>query len=207
MNLPPPLPAAPSGARERAWAPPATPTEPLTARDLLGDDPSPLAAELGRSLQETLATGTPIVRKAALRELHKGVSDATGFSLADVVIRAWSRHKALHDAAERTRSGGREVVTLADHTVSSVHQPTLTLTIDGIDLLTLKIGVDLSIRMVGVAAVVERGALVAVESGASTVTAVLKIDGHKVSSRSREFEASRVVTLAQPRSLLRENPR
>lgn len=198
MNLPPPQPSS-----APPWAPPAStvPEAPLTAAALF-DDGAALDSAITAATEQSLTALTPTLRKAARREARMALADSLGFPLADVVARAWLHHKPLLAAAERTRSGSREVVALADHTITSAHRPQIDLTLDGAPLVNLAIGIELSVRMVGVAGVVENATLVALESGATSVTATLTIAGQQVAGRSHQFDARRLVTVDRPVVLL-----
>jgi len=206
MNLPPPQPAgqpAPQPAPQLAWAPPrhSHPQPAITAASLFDDDAA-LGTAITTATEQPLAQLTPALRKAALREVRSSLGESLGFPLADVVAQAWTRHKTLLAAAERTREKGREVVALADHTITSVHRPRIDLAVDGLPLASITVTLDLSVRVVGVAGVVEKAALVGLESGATTVTATLKIDGQQVAKRQHQFDARRLVTLDRPCELL-----
>ncbi|MDO8389995.1 MAG: hypothetical protein Q7V57_05870 [Actinomycetota bacterium] len=202
MNLPPPAPVQ----QASSWAPPAAqsaPSAPLTVRAFLADQPSTATgAAAALSMRSALEPMPPAVRRVADKEVHRACGEALEISFADVVGRAWKHHHALTAAAQRTKQTGREVVTLADHTIASVHQPQITVAIDGADVATIHLTVELSVRMVGVAAVVEQAKLIALESGAAIVTATLKVNDQPVANKAHQFDVQHVVPLDRPVALL-----
>lgn len=144
----------------------------------------------------------PPLRTAARKEAKRAVLGALDIALPDLVIRGWLRHKALKAAAERTRNAGRELVALADHTIASVHRPRITLTLDGAPLTVLAVTIELKLRVIGLTAVVEKAALVGLESGALEATATLKLGPDVVATRSQRLDAHHAIPIDRPRPLL-----
>lgn len=203
MNLPPPTPPGPSAPAQREWAPPATPTAPLTARSLLFDSADPqLTIATGGPEGEALDRLPPALRTAARKEAKRAVLASLDIALPDIIIRGWLRHRALKAAAERTKESGRELVELADHTIKSVHRPRITLTIDGMPLTVLSLTIDISLKLIGLTAVVEKAALVGLESGAVVATASLKVGPDVVATRSQRLDAQHAIPIDHPRPLL-----
>ncbi len=204
MNLPPPTPQGPPAPAQREWAPPATPTAPLTARSLLFDTADPQLAVAGGPEGEALDRLPPALRTAAHKEAKRAVLASLDIALPDIIIRGWLRHRALKAAAERTKESGRELVALADHTIKSVHRPRITLTIDGMPLTVLSLTIDISLKLIGLTAVVEKAALVGLESGAVVATASLKVGTDVVATRSQRLDAHHAIPIDHPRPLLTE---
>jgi hypothetical protein len=170
-----------------------------------GEDP-PLAVATGGTAGEALDRLPPPLRAAARKEAKRAVLGALDIALPDIVLRGWLRHRALTAAAERTREGGRELVELADHTIASVHRPQITLTLDGAPLTVLAVTIEISLKLIGLTAVVEKTALVGLESGAVVATATLKLGADVVATRSQRLDAHQAIPLDRPRPLLAEQP-
>ena len=194
MSLPPP-------STPQNWAPPPTPGAATSnVRQLLFGDQPP---RLPSSDEPAAISSLPApLRTAVRKQIVHSIGDAVDMELADVVVRGWVRHKALRAAAERTRERGRELVDLADHTMVSTHRPTIDLSVDGAPLVTLHLMLQLSIRVVGVIAVVERASLVGLQSGALEVTASLKLGNDQLVARTQRLDAVHAVALTRPRPLL-----
>ena len=208
MSLPPPVAGAASAA-EPVSPVAAVPTvaEP-TARSLLFDTPEQADAALqadgkagGAKMDEALGKLSQVTRKVAQREIRRAILDVLDIGLAGVVQRGWKKHDALLAAGRRTSEGGREVVVLADHTTTSTHSPHITITVDGVDLGTITVAVVMTLRLIGITAVVERGQLVAVETGSIAATAKLSVEDVPITNRSQTIDAVACMRLAKPLSL------
>lgn len=217
-TLPPPRPAGtsnpPSTAaapEPRPWAPPRPASAEVTARSLLFDDAADAGAAVAQATAGVTSSRTAkiskIAQSVAHREIREAIVDLLGIGLSGVVLRAWRGHDDLIAAARRTSGGGREVVVLADHTTTSKHSPHVSLVVNGVDLGRITIAVLISLRIVGATAVVERGALIAVQSGAMDATVKLTIEDVPVASRSKQLDAVAVVQLDKPVPLTGPPPR
>ena len=139
-----------------------------------------------------------IARKVARREIRRALIEMLDVKVGNVVLRAWDRHGALLAAAQRTTTGGREVVLMADHTVTSKHSPHVDLAIDGVDIARISSAIVMSLRIIGVNAVVERGELVAVEGGSIVASTKFSIEDVPIASRSRTIDAVATIRLDHP---------
>lgn len=206
---PSPSPSSPAPSVNPAaprWSPPATLPPPTVRAVLFESDDPPLAVATGDSAGDALDRLPPPLRAAARKEAKRAVLGALDIALPDIVLRGWLRHSALKAAAERTRDGGRELVELADHTVASVHRPRITLTLDGAPLTVLAITIEISLKIIGLTAVVEQAALVGLESGAVVATATLKLGAEVAATRTQRLDAHQVILLDRPRPLLAAQP-
>lgn len=206
MTLPPPIRQPVPTVPPPGWNPPAVQGHVLTARSLLFDTAEQAEATLERGgntatdgkAGDALSKVSKVSQKIARREIKRAILDLLDIGLAGVVQRGWQRHDALVAAGRRTAQGGREVVVLADHTVTSTHSPHISLTVNGIDLGTITITVVMSLRLIGITALVERGQLVAVETGSIVATAKLSVEDVPITSRSQTIDAVAVMRLAKP---------
>jgi len=204
MSLPPPVAGAASAAEPAPPPVTAVPTvEEPTARSLLFDTPEQADVVLqgDRKVDEALGKLSQVTRKVAQREIRKAILNVLDIGLAGVVQRGWKKHDALLAAGRRTATGGREVVVLADHTTTSTHSPHITVTVDGVDLGTINIAVVMTLRLIGINAVVEGGQLVAVETGSIAATAKLSVEDVPIHNRSKTIDAVAAMRLAKPLSL------
>jgi hypothetical protein len=203
MSLPPPVAGAASTALPASPVASGPAVEEPTARSLLFDTPEQADAVLKgeHKIDEAMGKLSQVTRKVAQREIRRAILDVLDIGLAGVVQRGWKKHDALLAAGRRTSEGGREVVVLADHTTTSTHQPHISITIDGVDLGTITMAVVMSLRLVGITAVVERGQLVAVETGSIAATAKLSVEDVPITNRSQTIDAVACMRLAKPLSL------
>ena len=207
--LPPPtVGASPTGSAPGSQPPHLYDDHDATAQTVLFDSreqatavvdsatiPSPSPSPSGKAV----STLSQIARKVADREIKRAIVELLDVGLSKVVLKAWQGHDALLASARRTDGGGgREVVVLQDHTITSTHTPRIALTVDGIDLGTLTISIVLTLRLIGITAIVERGELVAVETGAIAATGKLSVESVPLTSRSKQFDAVAVLKLDHP---------
>lgn len=194
MNLPPP---------NVGWAPPsagvAPPSVEATAKSVLFDTPEQATAALAaQSDDAVLANVPPVVRKVAQKEMQRAILEVLDIGLVGVVQRGWQNHDGLLAAGKRTAQGGREVVQLADHVINSSHSPSIAITIDGVELGQVPIAVNMSLKLMGIAAVVERGHLLGVEAGSIAASANLALAGKPITSRTKTVDAVRTIQLPKP---------
>ena len=189
MNLPPP---------NIGWAPPAAALAPQaapeTAKSVLFDSPEQAATALAAG-QDDAALGNvpPIVRKVAQKEMRAAILDVLDIGLTGVVERGWQHHSGLVAAGQRTAQGGREVVQLADHVINSSHSPQIAVTVDGVELGSVPVAVNMSLKLMGITAVVEGGHLLGVETGSIAASANLAVAGKPITSRTKTVDAARTI--------------
>jgi hypothetical protein len=195
--LPPPnaptAPSAPTAARADTAAALLF-DGPREAEDAIDGSSYPMKSKGGTKMSE-------IARKVARREIRRALIEMLDIKLGSVVLRAWQRHGALLAAAQRTTSGGREVVLMADHTVTSRHSPHVDLAIDGVDIARISSAIVMSLQLIGVNAVVERGELVGLQGGSIVASTKFSIEDVPIASRSRTIDAVATIRLDHPMKL------
>jgi hypothetical protein len=203
--LPPPTVGVAPITRPTSGQPSAPPDDQgATAQTVLFDTRAQAVAVVDAATIPSPSANAPsklsqVARKVADREIKRAIVDLLDVGLSKVVLKAWKGHDALMASARRTNeAGGREVVVLQDHTITSTHTPRVALAVDGIDLGTLTISVVLTLRLIGITAVVERGELVAVETGAIAATGKLSVEDVPITSRSKPLDAVAVMKLDHP---------
>lgn len=174
---------------------------PTTARtgDLLLADRARVAAKLENLLDAPLArhqmNGSdrriPLValsqprRAAVLSELMTSLQSLLDAELSDLLVEAWSSHRALISAGRRAWARGAETtVRLAPHTVRVQQDPELDLQVDDRHLLTLRVQLDVTYVVAGALLLVREGRLVEVRPGNPKVEAVLSVEGEEISRRT-----------------------
>ncbi|MEU1072764.1 MULTISPECIES: hypothetical protein [unclassified Streptomyces] len=194
----------------------AAATEPFTARAFLfgREEGSPPDALLG-PLQGTGAAGvvlagttrplTAAAQRAVEGEMASVVDSFLSLDLFDVAAGGWRKHVALRDAARRTRAtpGSEEVVALATHEITSRHRPYVDVLVDGVNLGTLDVGLDLTFRITGLVAVVRDAQLVALRSGECKLTGYLTIQQILLAKRQAQVDLPGIWRLHRPLALLR----
>ena len=138
-------------------------------------------------------------------EIARKAADLLDVSLGDLVVKGWLGYTDLRAAAQRTGAGGREVVALARHRISTVHRPWIELRcLDALlGRIDFELTVDLTLR--SVVAVVDTGHLAAVRSG--ECSARIAFEHAKlgtIATRERHFPATAVVQLKRPVRLIRK---
>ncbi|TDU73944.1 hypothetical protein [Streptomyces sp. KS 21] len=191
--------------------------EPLTVRDLLIGPQDQAPEALADSLQAHGAvTGllpgvhrlSTAADRAVGRELATVVNGFLDLDLVSLVASGWSKHKALKEAARRTRRhpGSEEVVALATHTISSAHHPSVDLLVDGAPAATVPVNLNVLFRISGLVGVVRDGLLVAVRSGQCGVEGKLAVRDVVVASREGWLDLPAALRLREPIDLLRDRP-
>jgi len=194
------------------WAPPvATVEKPASARAVATESVATLlfdsrddaetaidkaASQLKPS--EGQSKMSEIARKVAKREIRRAIIELLDIKVGNVVLKAWQRHGALLAAAQRTTTGGREVVLVADHTVTSSHSPHIELAINGVEIGRITSKIAMTLQLIGVNAVVQRGELVALQTGSIVASAKLSVEDVPVASKSRTVDAVTVIHLTTP---------
>ncbi|MGY1946449.1 hypothetical protein [Nocardia asiatica] len=111
-----------------------------------------------------------ILRSAALREVAETIHGLLEIDLGSVAIGGWRRYDRLRRAAIRTRSGGVEQVTLAEHEITHSCRPSLDVTVDGNPVGEFAVEICVAILLEPLTSTVRDGTLVALGPGNCTVT-------------------------------------
>jgi hypothetical protein len=185
-------------------------TSPRTARSLLFDDPpagQPVGLAAALADDDTVRAGVGGARRlgaAGVRAVTTEVGEVADglmeIDLGDALVLGWKRHTALLDAAHRTLAepGREEVVLLAGHAVTSSHDPSVDLVVDGHVVNSFEFDVDIDFLVTGVSAVVRAGCLAALRSGRCDVTVAVRLEGATLVHRRRTFDAALLVPLPRP---------
>ena len=163
---------------------PGMPGQPLLSAEVAGNLPA-----LDRLPQVT--------RDAAVREARAAVTGLLDVSLIGVLVSAWRTHHELTSAARRTLAtpGSTELVPLAEHQITSVMHPYVTVFVDGYQVATIHLDLSFLFDVQAVLAGIRDGQLVALHSGHCDVTATLAIEKTEVASKQVRFTLPGVVPL------------
>ncbi|MGH3697560.1 MAG: hypothetical protein ACRDRX_26875 [Pseudonocardiaceae bacterium] len=127
--------------------------------------------------------------------------------LAALVIEGWRTYTKLIEAAHRSRSTPKEPqkVVLSAHQITSTHHPTIDVIINETQCYTARLTVTITFDLRLVRAIVQNGALVALESGSCLVSVALGIEDLPVEmKRERELPALAIIRPHSPIPLLRD---
>jgi hypothetical protein len=187
--------------------------EPRTARGFLFGEGWDGVTALAQALQRQRALS---LLGPALRGVSRsGLAGVTGevaaaihglldLDLGDLVIAGWRKYGALTAAARRTRDtpGTSEIVDLATHTITSVHQPEVDLLVREVRVATIHVDLSAEFTLHGLAATVRGGELVGLEGGSCDITASLSVESMQVASQTGHTQAPAVVHLGNGVPLL-----
>ncbi|MFD7310996.1 hypothetical protein [Promicromonospora sp. NPDC059942] len=154
-----------------------------TLRSLLGLDDQAEQRRLTSDLAETVRSGGGFVPWTA--EATGALSDLLDQPVGNLAFRAWRAHQEVLDAKERTSAvpGQRETVRLLEHTIRSVQEPVVEVTVDGKREPLLNLELEVLLRIVGANIVVESGHVLGVRHGPVSGSATLSVGGVPVAHR------------------------
>jgi hypothetical protein len=117
-------------------------------------------------------------REAAEEQLASVTAELLDLDLGDLLIYGWRTRERLAEAARQTRlaPGRREVVQLGAHQVTSVHQPTIELLVDGVKVHTFRFQLAVTFTIEVAALIVRDGLLTALKAGDGAVTCTLTLE-------------------------------
>jgi len=138
-----------------------------------------------------------LTRDAAVREVRTAVTGLLDVSLIGVLVSAWRTHEDLTSAARRTLAvpGTTELVPLAEHQITSVMHPYVTVLVDGYQVATIHLDLSFLFDVQAVLAGIRDGQLVALHSGHCDLTATLAIEKTEVASKRVSFTLPGVIPL------------
>jgi hypothetical protein len=161
--------------------------QPLTARSLLFDQAGKDAGLLARAIDEqAVAAALPRLsragRAAAAAELTGVAQGLLDLDLAGLAVAGWRKHRNLLAAATRTveHPGSTEVVELATHRITSVHQPSVDVLVDGVRVAVVRLELKVELLVRALVATVRLGYLVGLRSGSFDVRVALAVAGREV---------------------------
>lgn len=193
-----------------------SPGSPVTACDVLFGGVDDAARALARAVTlQRIGEGSALrhlslaVRDTAVRELSVTGADLIDLDLGSLLVSGWRTYSALLQAARRTAAapGSREVVEVRTQRIGAKSHPSVELLVDKVRVATVHFDLTLDFVVRALAAVVTRGAVVALTSGRCETTAALAVEGVTVASRTAEHDLRLMVHLGNGIPLLAGDPR
>lgn len=166
----------------------ATPQTGLTVRTFLvgekpGDDPGQLRQLLSdhdvlKQCGGDLARLTRQGREAAEEQLASAAAGLLELDLGDLLIYGWRTRERVVKAARQTRQtpGRREIVQLGTHRITSAHDPTIDLLVDGVKVHTFRFQLTMVFDIEVAALVIWNGLLTALKTGDCEATGSLSLE-------------------------------
>lgn len=188
-----------------------SPGSPVTACGVLFGGKDDAARELARAVTpERLGRHSALGRLSlttqhtAARELSVVGAEMIDFDLGFLLVSGWRKYSTLLQAARRTAAapGSEEIVDILTHRIGVASHPSVELLVDEVRVATVRFGLTLDFVIRALAAVVRRGAIVAVTSGRCETTAALAIEGVTVASHTVEHDLRLLVRVGSGIPLL-----
>jgi len=160
----------------------------LTVRTfLLGSGPEDDATKIQQLLSEHDVLGrcggdlsrlTQQGRGAAEEQLASVTAGLLDLDLGDLLIYGWRTRERLIKAARQTRQtpGRQEVVQLGTHRITSTHNPTIELLVDGVKVHTFRFQLTVIFDIDVAALIVRDGLLTGLKAGDGAVTGTLTLE-------------------------------
>lgn len=165
------------------------------------------SSELRNRVLGLLATPSRIAHQVLDGKLFDGFAELfQRLDLGSLLIEGWRTYAKLIQAAHHSRSNPQrpEKVVLNTHQIISTHHPTIEVIVNDTKRYTIRLTLTITFDLHTVCAVVQNGALVALESGSCLVSVTLGIEQVPGEiTRERELPAALVVRLHSPIPLLR----
>ncbi len=153
---------------------------PEAGRESLDAGLGPAGLDLGRFRLSGVAIDPTQVSVALLRLLD--------MSLGNVAMEAWHKYAEVARAKRRTAAepGSRQVVELGEHTVTSIHTPTVHATLGAAAITLLRLKLEMEITVSSLTLLVEHGRVV--DSRPGRARASLTLSGEGTTLVKKEFQ-------------------
>ena len=117
-------------------------------------------------------------RDAAEEQLASVTAGLLDLDLGDLLIYGWRTRERLVRAARQTRQipGRHEVVQLGSHRITSAHNPTIDLLIDGVKVHTFRFQLTVTFDIEVAALIIRDGLLTALKAGDGAVACTLTLE-------------------------------
>jgi len=137
---------------------------------LSGND---VVGRCGRDLKRLTQQG----REAAEEQLASVTAGLLDLDLGDLLIYGWRTRERLLKAARETRQipGRQDVVQLGMHRITSAHNPTVELLIDGVKVHTFRFELTVIFDIEVAALIIQHGQLTGLKAGDGEVTCTLTL--------------------------------
>ena len=139
----------------------------------------------------------PVIRAIAREEVAKVVTAVLGTEVVAVLEVGWRKWGDLADAGRRSfeEPGESEIVELLDHRIISNHRPHIDIEVDGVVVTAIGMGIEITVDLHAVTAVVSGGRLTALRTGRADITVDMSIEDVQVAVASRQVQLPVEVSL------------
>jgi len=142
-----------------------------------------------------IAGMSPSARQFAQQEVAGAVDAVLEMDAIDILAAAWWKHRQIADARRRTQSsGGRELIELAEHQVTSVQTVHIDVVVDHVPRQRIDLSLTFGAHLVALGATISAGEIVELRGGDTTVTAKLMVAGIPVLDGKRKVTAAVLLT-------------
>jgi len=138
-------------------------------------------------------------RHTVCEEVAHVADSLLGMDVSDILLRAWTKHRALSEALQRTTEDPtrEELVPVSTHTVRSSHRPRVEVFVDDQKITSVELTLSLTFVVRGLLVVVQNGHIAALRSGSCEVTGALDCESRRVLSRSTSFDIPGTIWLRE----------
>lgn len=167
-----------------------------------------LFGDLGPALDRAVRGAAPDRSRLVRQPVVDAVGSVLDIDLGSLALDAWGKYAELRQAAHRTSQPGAapERVRLAEHTITSVHEPTVETYVNGARVLTVTLGLEIELDVHVLDAEIASGLLCGIHAGDVDVRARLSIDGRPVAERGRTFALGALIAIERPIPLVAQAP-
>ena len=135
-----------------------------------------LAESVPSGLQRLSVQGT----RALTDELIETLLGLLQVPILDLVVGGWRKYQRIMEAAHRSLVSGPEIVELASHEITSHHEPSVDLVLDGSVVATLHIDIDTSLIIEMLTATISEGRITAIHTGDCALSGQILLNAMRV---------------------------
>jgi len=134
---------------------------------------------------------------SAIQEISPVVANVLRTPLVDVFAAGWKSFESLVSAARTTleHPGEEQVVDLFDHRISWRHRPSIDVIVDGVQVGSIRVEIDIDAVLYAVRAVLSDGRLRKLRTGLADVEARFACAGIQASPVTRQIDLAQEVDL------------
>jgi hypothetical protein len=134
---------------------------------------------------------------SAIQEISPVVANVLRTPLADVFTAGWKSFESLVSAARTTleHPGEEQVVDLFDHRISWRHRPSIDVIVDGVQVGSIRVEIDIDAMLHAVRAVLSDGRLTKLRTGLADVEARFACAGIQATPVTRQIDLAQEVDL------------
>ena len=165
----------------------------------------PIDDGLEKAKNKLIKEGKRFSRKSLIGPLKKAISAALDVALDEMIGGAWSRVRELQKYAdpEQTPPGDVNTVTLSDHTIESVHEPSVDVVVSNVTVKTFQFNVAARLHVKGANLVVQDGKIQEIQLAKLELGGSVLLEDHTLLEKNlAEIEVPAVMRLENPIPIL-----